>query len=176
MAIAVHPITGEVYIGDVGLATWEEINAGRGKNFGWPFFEGGFFEGVGQNSGTPEYVNNPRYEAIYNDDSDVTPPVYARLHSDGLNSITLGEFYTGDLLPEIYNNALFIADFGGSDRVSALLFDEFGNFDSSLAIANAEGNTTNLLFGPDGDLYLTDLSFSGNSSIINLSTKNQISR
>jgi len=36
-----HPSTGEVYIGDVGWSKWEEINVGKGKNFGWPCYEGG---------------------------------------------------------------------------------------------------------------------------------------
>ena len=37
----VHPVTNEVYIGDVGWNTWEEINTGKGANFGWPCYEGG---------------------------------------------------------------------------------------------------------------------------------------
>src|SRR5690606_36814020 len=36
----VHPLTGEVYIGDVGYNTWEEMNRGAGANFGWPCYEG----------------------------------------------------------------------------------------------------------------------------------------
>src|SRR5262249_30546769 len=37
----VHAVTNEVYIGDVGWNTWEEINTGKGANFGWPCYEGG---------------------------------------------------------------------------------------------------------------------------------------
>lgn len=36
-----HPTTSEIYIGDVGWSKWEEINVGKGKNFGWPCYEGG---------------------------------------------------------------------------------------------------------------------------------------
>ena len=40
--ISVDDATGQLYVGDVGWATWEEINAaGPGANFGWPFYEGG---------------------------------------------------------------------------------------------------------------------------------------
>ena len=35
-----HPVSGEPYIGDVGWNAWEELNHGRGKNFGWPCYEG----------------------------------------------------------------------------------------------------------------------------------------
>lgn len=36
----VHPRTSEVYIADVGSSLHEEINRGRGANFGWPCYEG----------------------------------------------------------------------------------------------------------------------------------------
>jgi glucose/arabinose dehydrogenase len=36
-----HPVTREPYIGDVGWNAWEEINTGKGANFGWPCYEGG---------------------------------------------------------------------------------------------------------------------------------------
>ncbi|MFN0124952.1 MAG: PQQ-dependent sugar dehydrogenase, partial [Blastocatellia bacterium] len=34
----IHPTTGEVMIGDVGWLTYEELNRGRGANFGWPCY------------------------------------------------------------------------------------------------------------------------------------------
>jgi len=37
----IHPDTNEPYIGDVGWSTWEEIDTGKGANFGWPCYEGG---------------------------------------------------------------------------------------------------------------------------------------
>ena len=36
----VNTFTNEPFIGDVGWGTWEELNTGRGKNFGWPCYEG----------------------------------------------------------------------------------------------------------------------------------------
>ena len=39
--MTVNPATGEPYAGDVGWNNWEEINSGKGANFGWPCYEGG---------------------------------------------------------------------------------------------------------------------------------------
>jgi len=40
--ISADPLTGQLYVGDVGWGWWEEINAGpAGVIFVWPFFGGG---------------------------------------------------------------------------------------------------------------------------------------
>ena len=36
----IQVMLGQKQIGDVGWNNWEEINTGRGLNFGWPCFEG----------------------------------------------------------------------------------------------------------------------------------------
>jgi glucose/arabinose dehydrogenase len=46
----IHPQTGIPYIGDVGWNSWEEINTGIGKNFGWPCYEGGPISSLPQGS------------------------------------------------------------------------------------------------------------------------------
>jgi PKD repeat protein len=51
-----HPTTGEIYIGDVGWTKWEEINVGKGKNFGWPCYEGGNGVSLAQ----PSYASSSR--------------------------------------------------------------------------------------------------------------------
>ena len=68
-----HPETEEPVIGDVGWTDWEEINTGRGQNFGWPLYEGG----NGVNSKTKAVAENPDFIPLYEDLSDVTPPIYA---------------------------------------------------------------------------------------------------
>ncbi len=163
--IAVHPETGEPFIGDVGLASWEEINTGRGANFGWPFFEGGYIDGQGETLPIPEYLNDPRYQDIYADNSDVTPPTYAIPHEFG-NSITLGEFYTKSLYPELYHGGLIVGDFG-SGNLDILKFKEDGSIDTSLLLANVE-RMTNILVGPDGSIYTSSLSFTSGSQIYKL--------
>ena len=44
--ITISPVNGEVYSGDVGTSYYEEINAGKGANHGWPCYEGGFLDGA----------------------------------------------------------------------------------------------------------------------------------
>lgn len=39
--LTVNPKNGQAYISDVGTSTFEEINALKGGNFGWPCYEGG---------------------------------------------------------------------------------------------------------------------------------------
>lgn len=60
---AVKPSTNTPYIGDVGWTTWEEINVGGGKNFGWPFYEGGIKTGV--MSASKQAVINPVLKRLY---------------------------------------------------------------------------------------------------------------
>jgi len=43
--LTVNPVSGEACIGDVGWNTWEEIDIGKGANFGWPCYEGGVLGG-----------------------------------------------------------------------------------------------------------------------------------
>ena len=40
-AYDLHPASGDIYFGDVGWNTWEEVDRGqRGANYGWPCYEG----------------------------------------------------------------------------------------------------------------------------------------
>ena len=80
-----HPATAEPYIGDVGWNTWEELNRGRGANFGWPCFEG---------SGS-----QPEYQAAFQQcrnlsPASVTPPFFTYNHTVG-STVIGGAFYTG---------------------------------------------------------------------------------
>ncbi|MGL5077484.1 MAG: PQQ-dependent sugar dehydrogenase, partial [Waterburya sp.] len=124
-----HPETGEPVIGDVGWTNWEEINTGRGQNFGWPLYEGG----NGTSLKTEALTESSEFAELYSSISEVTAPLYAFSHADGAGSITLGDFYTGTTYPEIYDQALFLTkDFilHEEQNIHALLFDEQGNIDS----------------------------------------------
>ena len=60
--MSVDPVSGQLYIGDVGWTQWEEINAGNaGDNFGWPYYEGG----SGVSLRTNQYQNLPEAIAFY---------------------------------------------------------------------------------------------------------------
>ena len=151
---SIHPETGEPFIGDVGWGDYEEINTGRGANFGWPLYEGG----NGESIATKAYDDDPEYQEIYDSILDVTAPIYARSHEYGGNSILVGDFYTGTAYPELYAEALFFTDYY-SNRVDAVLFDEQGNVDSITPVLEKERDrgTTQVSVGTDGNLYLSDM-------------------
>ena len=108
--IAVHPLTGQLYVGDVGWGTWEEINAGApGSNFGWPYYEGG----SGISLQTNGYRNLPEAQAFYASGQTVTASIFALNHAaDGINAIAAGGVYTGSVYPAQYQGDLFFNDIG----------------------------------------------------------------
>ena len=149
----IHPETGEPFIGDVGWANWEEINTGKGSNFGWPLYEGG----NGVSLRTTAIAESPAFQDLYAAEPDVTAPFFALSHSiDEARSITVGDFYTGDAYPEIYQGALFFSDYGDDSGVEALTFDEEGNVDSVLNFAD-EQFISQIAMGPDSYLYFSNL-------------------
>ena len=114
------PGTDELWIGDVGWNTWEEINrvvapaSATASNFGWPCYEGaspqGGYQGAGLNLcsslySTPGSVVAPYY--TYNHSACVVN--YTGCHTGG-SSITGVAFYQGGSYPAQYNGALFFAD------------------------------------------------------------------
>jgi glucose/arabinose dehydrogenase len=139
---ALHPATGEPYIGDVGWNTWEEINRGRGANFGWPCFEGN----------GPQ----PDYQAAFNQcrqlsPSAVTPPLYTFDHSVG-RTVIGGAFYTGFQYPFQYRGNLFFADYT-AQWVVRLVFDDNLNLASVEPFATGFAGPVDIELGPDGMLY-----------------------
>jgi glucose/arabinose dehydrogenase len=87
-----QPLSGRMFINDVGELTWEEIDEGiAGANYGWPITEGP--------TGDPRFV----------------PPLYAYTHSGNGCAITGGAFYnpqTGQFPPS-YTSGYFFADYCG---------------------------------------------------------------
>lgn len=117
---AVHPDRGDVWVGDVGQSSWEEVNRveadpSKVRNFGWPCNEG------------PGKLSGYRYldmcMELYDDVVDpATPPWFAYDHdellsaADTCTSIAEGssvsgvEFYEGGGYPASYDGAMFVAD------------------------------------------------------------------
>ena len=170
---AIHPGSGEVWIGDVGSGHWEEIDrvvdpaSGAASNFGWPCYEG-------DNSSSLrlfpfDAANLNLCESLYSQGaSAVASPYFSYNHADkvvsgescatGSSSIAGMAFYQAGPYPNAYNGALFFADYsrnciwamlpganGLPDRTKIQTFD-----------AGAEG-PDNLKVGPDGALWFTDL-------------------
>lgn len=146
----INPDTNEPYIGDVGWFSWEEINTGRGANFGWPYYEGGNGVSLRQN----EYQTLPEAQEFYESGQSVTAPVYARSHDDGAIAIIMGDFYTGDSFPDIYNDALFFSDYG-DNTLRYATFEDGGEVTINTFQDDVTG-LTQISTGPDGDLYGVD--------------------
>ena len=122
--IAFRPGTNELWVGDVGWNTFEEINViPRGddtaaENFGWPCYEGS-----GRQPGY-DAANLSLCENLYSQGaSAVNAPRYAYNHSDrvvanelcpsGSSSISGLAFYpeTGGSFPAAYRGGLFFSDY-----------------------------------------------------------------
>ena len=127
-----------IWLTDVGLSSWEEINIVEpGSNYGWPILEG------------PEC----RLELNCSTEG-LTPPVHAYAHDASGGIVVVGGFvYRGATLPELEGTFIY-AD--GTDRVWALFFDDQGNPDPELLIDGglAGGFIRSMFQSDDGELYL----------------------
>ena len=86
-------MTGDLYIGDVGQDTYEEIDfqpagAGGGQNYGWNIMEG-----------FHPYQGSPS--------ADLTPPAAEYEHSSGNCSVTGGYVYRGSRIPALVGTYVF---------------------------------------------------------------------
>ncbi len=167
--MAFRPGTNELWVGDVGFATWEEINriadpagASEEKNFGWPCYEGA--------------SRQPAYEALgltvcrdlYAADRHV-PPYFVYAHDAevvaadgcgaGQGAVTGLAFYAGGVYPAEYRGALFFADYSRG-CIWALMpgADGLPNPDDRRTFVAAAPQPVQLLIGPGNDLYYTSLS------------------
>ena len=147
----VDPDKNQVVVGDVGWTTWEEINTGRGANFGWPYFEGGNGENIQQ----PRYAQLPEAQEFYDSNNSVTASLYGRNHNDGAVAIIMGDFYESGPYPNDFNGALFYSDFG--DRTIRYLTFEDGEATVNTFQDNISG-IVQLSTSPDGELYGVDRS------------------
>lgn len=152
--MSVDPVTGRLFVGDVGWTKWEEINsAGAGANFGWPFYEGGSGTSL-VNSG---YANTPEGIAFFAENVVVTSSQYGLNHqADGINAIVMGDVYRGNLYGDDYTGDVFFNDLGQG-------IVRHGDVDATGAITNVQTFTTGagavvaISQGPDGALYYVDL-------------------
>lgn len=169
--ITLHPNSEDVYIGDVGTSYYEEINAGKGSNFGWPCYEGGFTDRNQQEGEATASVQQVGYRAhprttefcaaMYaKGASFVRKPLFNYRHpydetgKDLGSSITGLAFYSGKNYPEKYRGALFYADYARL-FIRYLTFDQFGKpttHDFAREVGSNLG-AVELLSGPDKNIY-----------------------
>ena len=120
----IDPVTGRMYINDVGRYSWEEINLGMaGANYGWPECEG--------------ECENPDFE----------DPIHTYSQRTGC-AITGGAFYRGTQFPEEYQGSYFFADHC-NQWIKRLLPD---GTEADFATGGPK-SVVDLEVGPDGSLY-----------------------
>jgi glucose/arabinose dehydrogenase len=140
-------LTGDLYIGDVGQSSYEEIdrapNAHGGQNYGWNVMEG---------------------FACYNATSCATTgktrPIAAYAHGTNGSigcSVTGGYIYRGSLQPQLQGHYL-LGDFW-SGRIWSLYQDE--NVGDLVPQAQVSLNISSFGEAENGEIYVTDLSGGG---------------
>ncbi len=126
------PMTGIIWMADVGNHTMEEIDRilpdQKGLNFGWPAIEG-------------TQVNHEGAPA------DAVPPLYAYLHSEVGPAAIGGRVYRGAAIPGL-DGAYVFADIGGKTFAVGA-----GDQTTRLQL-EVPGLVTGFGTGPDGELYV----------------------
>jgi glucose/arabinose dehydrogenase len=133
--------TNDIYFGEVGEATWEEVNiipanSTGGLNFGWDCYEG-----------------NAVYEtAGCGPITDYTPPIFTYRHVGQCTSVTGGYVYRGTAYPNMVGHYLF-GDFC-FNRLNSLIPDGQGGWN---AITHTVSINQPAAFGQDtaGELYVS---------------------
>jgi hypothetical protein len=151
-------LTGDLWIGDVGQGSWEEIDfqpagSSGGENYGWRCMEGNHCTGL---TGCTCDINCGGGLLVC--------PIHEYSHStDGFScSITGGYVYRGCAMPDM-NGIYFFADYC-SDHIKSFRYSpgsgitEFTDRTTELDPAGATAITDITSFGEDayGELYITD--------------------
>jgi PKD repeat protein/glucose/arabinose dehydrogenase len=171
----IRPGTNDLWIGDVGWNTWEEIDrqpspTSQVVNFGWPCYEGGSqrpgfpqpgYQSAGLRICNDLYAAGPATIPSY---AWATAPYYNYNHSasvvsgdgctTGSSSITGMAFYNGGTYPSSYNGALFFADH--SRNCIWVMFagtDGLPNAGNRAAFVTPAAGPVDLEIGPGGDLF-----------------------
>ena len=166
----IDPVTHELYVGNVGWDTWEEIDrfnpsSGTTYNSGWPCYEG------------PE--RQPGYEGahlslcegLYAEPGAASPPFFSYRHRKGLtpgdpcldfrgSAVSGFAFYGDGPYPAPYHGAMFF-----SDSVRGCIYVMFPGPDgrpdpstvTTLMTHSDPYSGVDLELGPDGDLYYASI-------------------
>lgn len=147
---SLHPVTGELLIGDVGFNTWEELNIGHARNFGWPCYEGG-------PNGSLAFgfsITTTACDAMYGlGVGAVQTPALAYDHAYG-SAIIAGPILSGTSYPGVSPEEMAIGDFDlGWIRLVSVTQDGRASIRDWLSTPPDIGGITQMQVGPDGMLY-----------------------
>ena len=141
---AVDEATGDLWFGEVGWNTWEEVDHGvKGGNYGWPCFEG--------NAGQRQRTSPRRGVSVAR---RLVPSAFRTCtwnHTVGTAAIG-GPFYTGTLYPQQYQGNYFYADYTGN-FIRRIVFDGNRNPIQATSFATNVASPVSLELGPDGMIY-----------------------
>jgi PKD repeat protein/glucose/arabinose dehydrogenase len=166
---AQRPGTDELWVGDVGWNTWEEINVlpvlGNAENFGWPCYEGtprqGGYDGANLSicetlySAGPQAVTPPYF--AYNHTARVVPNETCPTGSSSTAGLEFEFAAAQNPYPTEYDDALFFADYS-RDCIWVMPKGADGKPAPGLVRSFVSGaaNPVNLENGPAGDLFYVD--------------------
>ncbi len=153
---SVDPATGDLWIGDVGFISWEEVNrvpagSGGGQNFGWPILEGPDPPGTGDTCGAGNTFTASEY--VYPHGAVIAAVIGGPLYRAGSPS--------PNALPASYDGSYFLMDWGG--EWMRRLVEGPGGWDVAppapgqpdpVNWATGLGQISDIAIGPDGALWL----------------------
>ena len=124
--------TGELYDGDVGDFSWEEINRiVKGGNYGWPLHEG-------------------LCDSVC---SGFIDPLFTYPHADESAAVTMGPVYRGTMFPPEYQGDLFFGDYAKGFIKTADLGAGGTSITGVHSFDDVAGSVVDLKVAPDGSLY-----------------------
>jgi glucose/arabinose dehydrogenase len=135
--LAIHPITGQIWLGEFGPKAGDEINLlNPGKNYGWPVITYGI-EYSGQKVGQGIQQKENMEQPVYYWDPAISP--------SGMT------FYKGNKIPEWQNN-LFVGALGGTHIARLHVHNNKVLGEERLLIAEQQ-RFRDITQGSDGALY-----------------------
>ena len=149
--IAQDPVTGKIWVGDVGQGSREEITiATKGGNAQWPYMEG---DVAGVKSRPDEIIGTE------------TPPIHTYTRATGI-SIIGGFVYRGEKWPSELEGQYIFGDFGSGNIWK--LDPSTGDVEFMLSLTDwgeslAQG-LTSFGYSNDGDVFLLKLKNKGSNS------------
>lgn len=134
-------VAGDLWLGDVGQNTWEEIDrVVKGGNYGW-----NVCEGLHKRGSTTERCETPGLQ----------DPILEIGRAEA-QSITGGYVYRGSAMPSLVGTYIF-GDFGSGD-VWALTYDSENKPTRKLLLNVGRGTLVSFAQGNDGEIYTVQIS------------------